>query len=284
MILLKGGGQMGYSVKWMTEKLGVTRDMLRYYEKENLLKRNPNGGYRDYDNEEVEQIWSIKLLIGIGFSAKEIYAMMNDPNFDFYEAITAKVVELEKKQKEATTYLEVAKSIKFLGRVPTVSELGSVRFEDFMAYVRKNWNFYSDPQAAPYLKLADTFMESKPTEWSSEQLDRVLELVEQIDLEDMQHTLMLSGYYQLIADMKEYGYMDEIVQRVIRLLHEYLMKHNENPELDGEITPQFLAKYMAPVFINGGTAAMYERNYGKDGCMFIAQAIAYYGGYDVDDL
>ena len=283
MMILKGGEQVGYSVKWITEKLGVTRDMLRYYEKEKLLERNPNGGYRDYNDEEVEQIWSIKLLIGIGFSAKEIYAMMNEPSFDFYESITNKVIDLEKKQREATTYLEVAKSIKFLGRVPTVSELGSVRFDDFIAHVRKNWNFYEDPKAAPYLQLAETFMESKPTEWSSEQLERVLNLVDQIDF-DMRHTFMISGYYQLIVDMQEYGYMDDTVQRVVRLLHEYLVKHNETPELDGKITPQFLAKYMAPVFINGDTAVMNESNYGKDGYRFIAQAIAYYGGYDIQDL
>ena len=41
-----------------------------------------------------------------------------------------------------------------------MSELGSVRFDDFIAHVRKNWNFYEDPKAAPYLQLAETFMES----------------------------------------------------------------------------------------------------------------------------
>lgn len=41
----EGGDCMGYSVKWVNENLGITRDMLRYYEKENLLSkeetRNP---------------------------------------------------------------------------------------------------------------------------------------------------------------------------------------------------------------------------------------------------
>lgn len=31
---------MGHSVKWVADNLGITRDMLRYYEKEKLLPAN----------------------------------------------------------------------------------------------------------------------------------------------------------------------------------------------------------------------------------------------------
>lgn len=85
---------MGYSVKWVVENLGTTRDMLRYYEKEKRLptneSRNPANKYRDYSDEDIERIWGIKLLIGIGFTAKEIYALMNDQDFDFDAAIAKK--------------------------------------------------------------------------------------------------------------------------------------------------------------------------------------------------
>ena len=61
---------MGYSVKWVVENLGITRDMLRYYEKEKLIPvtetRNPSNKYRDYNEGDIERIWAIKLLIGIG--------------------------------------------------------------------------------------------------------------------------------------------------------------------------------------------------------------------------
>ena len=47
---------MGYSVKWVDEHLGITRDMLRYYEKEKLLPvaetRNPTNKYSDYSEED----------------------------------------------------------------------------------------------------------------------------------------------------------------------------------------------------------------------------------------
>ena len=64
IILVKGGDEMGYSVKWVTENLGITRDMLRYYEKEHLLPdkgmRNPPNTYRDYSEADIERIWGIK--------------------------------------------------------------------------------------------------------------------------------------------------------------------------------------------------------------------------------
>ena len=53
---------MGYSVKWVDEHLGITRDMLRYYEKEKLLPvaetRNPTNKYRDYSEEDRGDLYS----------------------------------------------------------------------------------------------------------------------------------------------------------------------------------------------------------------------------------
>lgn len=270
---------MGYSVKWVADNLGITRDMLRYYEKEKLLPANENRHYRNYSDEDIERIWGIKLLIGIGFTAKEIYALMNMPDFDFDTAIAKKVKELERKHEEDVIYLEFAKSIKFLGRIPTTSKIGSVKFDDFLAYAHENWNFYDDPRSAPFMQIADTLISKEPQEWSPDDVERIL-----IDAEGMMHTYALHGYYQVISDMQELGYDNDAVQRVVRLLHKYLVEHNTEPELDGKITPQFVAKYTAPFFISGDVAVQHERNYGKEGCLFIAQALAYYGGFTIDDL
>lgn len=275
---------MGYSVKWVVDNLGVTRDMLRYYEKEKLLPANENREYRNYNDEDIERIWGIKLLIGIGFKAKEIYALMNEPDFDFDTAIAKKVAELERKHDENLIYLEFAKSIKFLGRVPTTSKIGSMKFDDFLKYAHENWNFYDDPRSAPFMQIADALISKTPHEWSPDDMERILEMFENFDAEGMMHTYALHGYYQVISDMRDLDYRSDTVQRVVRLLHEYLVSHNVEPELDGKITPQFIAKYTAPFFLGGDIALQYERNYGKEGCIFIAQALAHYGGYDIDDL
>lgn len=275
---------MGYSVKWVADNLGITRDMLRYYEKEKLLPANENRHYRDYSAEDIERIWGIKLLRGIGFTAKEIYALMNIPDFDFDTAIAKKVTELERKHEENVIYLEFAKSIKFLGRVPTTSKIGSVKFDDFLAYAHKNWNFYDDPRSAPFMQMADTLISKTPQEWSPDDVERILKMFENFDAEGMMHTYALHGYYQVISDMRDLGYDNDAVQRVVRLLHKYLVEHNTKPELDGKITPQFIAKYTAPFFISGDVAVLHERNYGKEGCLFIAQALAYYGGFALENL
>lgn len=275
---------MGYSVKWVADNLGITRDMLRYYEKEKLLPANKNRHYRNYSDEDIERIWGIKLLIGIGFTAKEIYALMNMPDFDFDTAIAKKVKELERKHEEDVIYLEFAKSIKFLGRIPTTSKIGSVKFDDFLAYAHENWNFYDDPRSAPFMQIADTLISKEPQEWSPDDVERILKMFENFDAEGMMHTYALHGYYQVISDMQELGYDNDAVQRVVRLLHKYLVEHNTEPELDGKITPQFVAKYTAPFFISGDVAVQHECNYGKEGCLFIAQALAYYGGFTIEDL
>ena len=277
---------MGYSVKWVTENLGITRDMLRYYEKEHLLPdkgmRNPTNKYRDYSEEDIERIWGIKLLIGVGFTAKEIYSLMNDTEYDFDTAIAQKVIELQQKHDENLIYLEFAKSIKFMGRVPTMSQIGSMRFDEFLEYANENWNFYDDPRSAPFMQLSDSLISKEPSDWSPDELERLMDMFG--DTESMMYTFALHGYYQVISDMRELEYSSETVQRVVALLHRYLVDHNTEPELDGKITPQFVAKYTAPFFLEGDVATLHERNYGKDGCLFIAQALAFYGGYNIEDL
>ena len=279
---------MGYSVKWVVENLGITRDMLRYYEKENLLPidetRNPSNKYRDYSEDDIERIWGIKLLIGIGFSAKEIFTLMNDPEYDFDTAIAAKVEELEKKHDENVLYLEFAKSIKMLGRVPTTSKIGSVRFDEFLQYAHENWNFYDDPKLAPCMKLSDTLMQRSPQEWGPDDVEHIYRLILDSGVEEMVHTYTLHGYYQVIADMRDLEFSSDTVQRVVRLLHEYLVRHNSESELDGKITPQFLSKYTAPAFLDGDVAKQHRQTYGEDGCIFIARALAYYGGYNIENL
>lgn len=277
---------MGYSVKWVTENLGITRDMLRYYEKAHLLPntgmRNPTNKYRDYSEEDIERIWGIKLLIGVGFTAKEIYSLMNDSEYDFDTAMAQKVKELECKHDENLIYLNFAKSIKFIGRVPTTSKIGSMRFDEFLEYAHENWNFYDDPHLAPFMQLSDALISKDASDLSPDELERLVDLLG--DTESMMHTFALHGYFQVISDMRELDYFNETVQRVVALLHKYLVDHNTEPKLDGKITPQFVAKYTAQSFLEGDVATLHERNYGKDGCLFIAQALAYYGGYDIEDL
>ena len=53
---------LGYKVKWVEDNLGVTRKALRVFEKANLMPENKDGQYRDYDDDDIDRIWTIRVL------------------------------------------------------------------------------------------------------------------------------------------------------------------------------------------------------------------------------
>ena len=276
---------MGYSVKWVDEHLGITRDMLRYYEKEKLLPvaetRNPTNKYRDYSEEDIERIWGIKLLIGIGFSAKEIREFGSNPDFSFYEVMTGKVEQLEKRRDEILTYLGFAKTIQMTGRVPNTTRVESMKFDDFIEHSRQNWNAFNDPQDRRFMDAADTILDKHSEERDASDVKRIMDIYGDIDPEEMVYIQTIGGYYRVIVDMKPLGYSCDTVQTVVKYLYEYMLTYIE-PEFKEKFTPLYFADRQVSSFIDSGFAAMNERNYGKDGCLFIAQAIATFGGYNLD--
>lgn len=277
---------MGYSVKWVVENLGITRDMLRYYEKEKLLPvaetRNPSNKYRDYSEEDIERIWGIKLLIGIGFSAKEIREFGSNPDFSFHEVMTDKVEQLEKRRDEILTYLGFAKTIQMTGRVPNTTRVGDMKFDDFIEHSRQNWNAFNDPQGRRFMEAADTILEKPAEEWDVSDVKRIMDIYGDIDPEEMVYIQTIGGYYRVIADMKSLGHSCEAVQMVVKCLYEYMLTGIE-PEFKEKFTPLYFADRQVSSFIDSGFAAMNERNYGKEGCLFIANAIAHFGGYDIKE-
>lgn len=258
---------MGYSIKWVTEHLGITRDMIRYYEKSGLLSKNemqnPENGYRDYSEEDMQRIWAIKLLISIGFSAAEIRSFINDPAFDFEAAVAQKVEMLQAEYDAAKKKLDFAKTIKLTGCVPSVSKLGGIKFDEFLSYAYENWSAFDrlPTQAEP---------------------SKGEELTISFDEELLTQTLPLHGYCQVLADMKDLPYSDETVQRVVRLMLAYQKEIYALP--GGEDTLQRLAKSQARFFSAGDVAKMFKQNYGEDGCRFIVRALECFGGFKTEDL
>ena len=69
---------MGYKVKWVEDNLGVTRKALRVFEKAGLMPENKESRYRDYDDDNIDRIWTIRVLQGMGYSIKEISDLVSD--------------------------------------------------------------------------------------------------------------------------------------------------------------------------------------------------------------
>mgnify|MGYP003299587528 CR=1 FL=1 len=66
---------MGYKVKWVEDNLGITRKALRVFESAGLMPKNEGSKYRDYTEDDIDRLWTIRVLQGMGYTLKEIAQM-----------------------------------------------------------------------------------------------------------------------------------------------------------------------------------------------------------------
>ena len=81
------------TIKDVEERTGLSRSNIRFYEKEKLIEpsRNESNGYRDYSENDVENIKKIAYLRTLGISIEDIRSIIS-------EKVTLQ--EMLKKQKE----------------------------------------------------------------------------------------------------------------------------------------------------------------------------------------
>lgn len=65
---------MRYTQKDIREKIGISRDALRLYEKRGIIapEVDPANGYRYYDDWQINLLWECKSYQGMGFSLSEV--------------------------------------------------------------------------------------------------------------------------------------------------------------------------------------------------------------------
>ena len=51
---------MKYKVKWIEEHMGITRNMIRRYEKKGVISKNEEGKDREFDEEGLRQLWDLQ--------------------------------------------------------------------------------------------------------------------------------------------------------------------------------------------------------------------------------
>lgn len=61
------------NIQQVSEKCGLSKPNIRYYEKEGLIMpgRNPGNGYREYEEAHVQRLWQIKCLRALGVPLQE---------------------------------------------------------------------------------------------------------------------------------------------------------------------------------------------------------------------
>lgn len=274
---------MTYRIKWIEEHLGITRDMIRHYEDKKLLSKNvyqnPLNRYREYDDDDIATLWGIKLLLGIGYSVNEIKEIFENRDFDFYASLSKKVKILEEEYNKKKSYFEFAKTIQITGRIPTVKDYGSVKFDDFLSYARENWNYYADPELSACIGLAEKSANNRVEDITYEELEEMLKVIQ--DAQAMQASAMMIAHYKAIASLKSFEFNDDAVQAVVSSVYGYICSlHSNDEEFKDKTTPSYFAKTTVPMFLDSEISELFLKNeFSKDERDFIALAIAHFGGY-----
>ena len=151
------------NTKQMEELTGITRQNIRYYERQGLLEpaRDAGNAYRDYSDEDVRRLKLIKMLRMLDMPLKEIGQVL-DGTLPLKEAAAKQQEALLQQQKQIQAAVEVCANIRkekseaidvdsYLDRMEHMAKSGSVfaRIVDDYKQVaeeerQRQFSFYTD--------------------------------------------------------------------------------------------------------------------------------------------
>lgn len=91
---------------------GITRQNIRFYEKKGLLypKRNPENNYREYTEEDVTTLKTIKLLRKLDFSLEDIHSILSD-EISLHTSLEKHLEELQAQQQKLKSCIAVCNDL-----------------------------------------------------------------------------------------------------------------------------------------------------------------------------
>lgn len=275
---------MGHKIKWIEENLGISRESVRHYKDKGLFIKCQDVGANcyEYSDEEIQRIWCIKLLLAIGYSTDEVKEILETPEFDFYDSISVNIEKLKNMKQDLEQYIQFAETIKTTGRMPDVEKLRSTKFRDFINSAGGSWNLYSDSKMAKTADIVKKMAEGKENMVAEE----LLENGAIWSNEEVIVAVNVGAYYRLLIELSNNDYKSENVQAVVKLLYKFLSENTEMTQYKEKFTPRKFADHFAVTFVPGSDIAKLNlKEFGTEPSLFIANAIAYFGGYDsVNDI
>lgn len=278
---------MGYKVKWVENNLGITRKALRGFENAGLMPKNgackyESGKYRDYTEDDVDRLWAIRVMQGMGYTLKEIAQIISDETFDFDNSIALKITELEKEKSNIERHLGYAKMIKLTGRFPSrPAKMGEIKFDDFQQQAIEGWNIIDDPKALEYQKIAENYLSKTPEEFDQTDLGRMFTFLESISNMDTEEFLIEHMLPKAIINRINLGPGNCEVQLMVKMIYENHIK------LCGEsgISKKDFSRFYSSSYLCGDIAKLKANTLTEKEKLFIADAVAIFGGYkNYDEL
>lgn len=98
---LRKKNNMKYRIGEMAEFFGLTKEVIRYYERKGLVTstRDAQTGYRYYERDEITTLKQIRTYESLGFSLDDAQAMVVETTFsEMEQRLDQKLLELKKKE------------------------------------------------------------------------------------------------------------------------------------------------------------------------------------------
>lgn len=91
---------------------GITKQNIRFYEKKELLHpvRNPENNYREYSEQDITTLKTIKLLRKLDFSLEDIHSILS-AEIPFRTLLEQHLKDLQARQQELKSCIEVCNSL-----------------------------------------------------------------------------------------------------------------------------------------------------------------------------
>ncbi|MBQ0065881.1 MAG: MerR family transcriptional regulator [Firmicutes bacterium] len=92
--------------------VGLTKKSIRYYEEHNLIhpKRNDENGYREYNEEDIQRLKTIKFLRELGVSIKELEQLFNK-EFSLHACMEDRMHKIEQEEKKYASVKRLCKTL-----------------------------------------------------------------------------------------------------------------------------------------------------------------------------
>lgn len=128
------------NTKQVEELVGLSRQNIRYYEKEGLLTPNREEGnfYRDYSKEDIRRLKIIKMLRMLDMPLKEIERVLKN-EISIQEAVTLRQREILEHQKQLQAAIDICNQLK----KEKSQEINIDKYLDKMEHMEKNGSVFA---------------------------------------------------------------------------------------------------------------------------------------------
>lgn len=267
---------MGYSMKWVESHLGITRKAIEGYQNKELISRPNFREYHNFSDDDLDRIWTIRVLNKIGFGLDEIKSIF-DGSVDFQDSFEKKYKSLVKSQEETDQYLKFAEYIRLTGEMPCRPKDFSTMNKDYLT--EKVLPITSDIDVNQVDGLLNLCFETE--ECSCEDMINALESAK-ILLEERSACFIIDGYVKSIIRRIDKSFDNAEIQLMANLLYEEILELD--PELQGA-TKEQIGRIFAKRFVEGKIGEVNVKKYGEAECCFVANVLSVFAGYkNYDDM